>query len=83
VVNLTGFCKVSEEIVAKIEWARSKADWLDPFISKKDKYLDSFDKDEIIKPECSKKDTWSYPNYSDYHRPSEHSFWSNPWRNRH
>jgi hypothetical protein len=74
--------EVNEEIVAKIEWARAKADWLDPFISKKDKYLDSYDKDEMIKPECSKKDTWSYPNYSDYQRTPEYSFWSNPWRNR-
>ena len=47
--------EVTEEIATKIEWAKAKADWLDPFISKEDQYLDSYDKDEIIQPECPRK----------------------------
>ena len=38
-----------EEMLQKIEWAKEKADWLDPFISKSDKYLDDYDKDEITR----------------------------------
>ena len=75
--------EITEEIATKIEWAKAKADWLDPFVSKEDQYLDSYDKDEIIQPECSKKDTWNYPSYSDYQSTPKYSFWSNPWRNRH
>lgn len=72
--------EVTEEISTKIEWAKAKADWLDPFISKEDQYLDSYDKDELIQTECPKKDTWNYPSYSDYQSPPQYSFWSNPYR---
>jgi hypothetical protein len=75
--------EITEEIATKIEWAKAKADWLDPFISKEDQYLDSYDKDELIQTECPKKDTWNYPSYSDYQSTPKYSFWSNPWRNRH
>jgi hypothetical protein len=68
---------VNEEIATKIEWAKSKADWLDPFISKEDQYWDSYDKDEITQPECPKKNSWEYSNYTSTPKPS---FWSNPYR---
>lgn len=71
---------ITEEIATKIEWAKAKADWLDPFVSKEDPYLDSYDKDEMIQPECSKKDTWNYPSYADYQSTPKDSFWSNPYR---
>jgi hypothetical protein len=61
---------VNEEIATKIEWAKSKADWLDPFVSKEDQYLDSYDKDEIIQPECPKKNSWEYSNYTSTPKPS-------------
>jgi hypothetical protein len=67
---------VNEEIATKIEWAKSKADWLDPFISKEDQYLDSYDRDEITQPECPKKNSWEYSNYTSMPKPS---FWSNPY----
>jgi hypothetical protein len=73
---------LDEEAVAKLEWAKAKADWLDPFIGKKDQYLDAYDKNELIQPDCPKKDTWGYYNYSGYYSTPEDSFWSNPWRNR-
>jgi hypothetical protein len=44
-----------EEVLKKITWAKEKADWLDPFISKADEYLDHYDKDEITQPECPKQ----------------------------
>jgi len=74
--------EMNEEAAAKLEWARSKADWLDPFISNEDKYLYSYDKNELIQPECPKKDTWNHFGYSDYSSAPKFSFWSNPWRNR-
>lgn len=74
--------EMNEEIATKIEWAKAKADWLDPFVSKEDQYLDSYDKNELIQPDCPKKDTWNYPSYSDYQSTPKYSFWSNPWRTR-
>lgn len=77
------FLKASGEIddkaAAKIEWARSKADWLDPFICKDDKYLDFYNKNELIQPECPRKDSWNQFGYSDYHSAPENNFWTNQW----
>ena len=70
--------ELTDEITEKINWAREKADWLDPFISRKDKYLDFYKKDEIIQPECPKKDIWDYSDY--YSVSPDDSFWSNPFR---
>jgi len=47
-----------EEILKKIAWAKEKADWLDPFISKSDEYLDHYNKDEITQPKNSKQQTY-------------------------
>ena len=69
---------MDEESATKIAWAKGKADWLDPFISKEDKYLDPFDKNELTQPECPKKDTWNWSDYSDYQSVPKYSFWSNP-----
>ncbi|MGD0582289.1 MAG: hypothetical protein ABR974_05010 [Bacteroidales bacterium] len=74
--------EMDEVSASKIEWAKSKADWLDPFISRSDKYLDPCDKSELIQPECPKKDSWGYSSYSEYYSAPKYSFWSNPWRNR-
>ena len=68
---------VTEEIAKKIEWAKEKADWLDPFISKINQYIDYYDKDEITQPEFPQKNTLGYSNYIS---PSKHSFWSNLFR---
>jgi len=74
-VNKSG--EMNEEIAAKIEWAKDKADWIDPFISKKDQYMDHYNKDEIIQPECPKKNSWDNPCYSS---SIGNTFWSNPSR---
>jgi len=74
-VNQSG--EMDEEIAGEIQWAKEKADWLDPFISKKDKYMDHYDKDEIIQPACPKRNTWDYTSYTS---SSGYSFWSNPFR---
>lgn len=66
-----------EEMLQKIEWAKEKADWLDPFISKSDKYLDHYDKDEIIRPDCPKQNSWSHQSY--YEKSSGYNFWAQPW----
>lgn len=79
---LTSNGGIDEESASKIEWAKSKADWLDPFISRKDRHLDAFDKNELIQPECPKKDSWNWSSYSYYDTVQKDSFWSNPWRNR-
>lgn len=73
-VNQSG--EINEEAAAKIQWAKEKADWLDPFISKKDQLLDYYNKDEIIQSECPKNNTWENQSYSG---SSVHSFWSSPY----
>lgn len=69
--------EMNEEIASQIQWAKDKADWLDPFISKEDKYMDYYKKDEIIQPECPKRNTWEYTSYTS---SSGYSFWSSPTR---
>ena len=67
----------NEEASAKIEWAKEKADWLDPFISKEDKYLDHYEKDKIIQPECPKQHSWQDTSY--YSESESYNFWAKPW----
>ena len=71
--------EMNEEIAAKIKWAIDKADWLDPFISKKDQFMDCYNKDVIIQPECPKQNSWDSSGYSG---SSGHSFWSKPFYRR-
>jgi len=75
--------EINDEISERLKWAKEKADWLDPFVSKADKYLDEYKKDELIQPECPKSNSWNYHDYSSsYYTSSDYSFWSNPFRNR-
>lgn len=68
-----------EETLKKIAWAKEKADWLDPFISKEDEYLDYYDKDEITQPKYSKQQTLQ--GYQSHQEPSgsRYNFWEKPW----
>ena len=68
--------EISAEIAQKIQWAREKADWLDPFIDNDDLYMDYYDKDEIIRPKCPKENTWDNQSYSS---SSGYSFWASPY----
>ena len=68
---------VDEEVLEKLQWAKEKADWLDPFISKEDLYLDEYEKDEIIQPKCPKQQLWNESNY--YENSGGRSFWQKPW----
>ena len=61
--------KTDDELLAKIQWAREKADWLDPFIAKKDNYLNSYDMDRILQAAVPER---SYRN-------SGYSFWTKPY----
>ena len=68
-----------EEVLKKIAWAKEKADWLDPFISKEDEYLDHYDKDTITQPECPKQQTsWGYQSRQEVSK-SGYNFWEKPW----
>lgn len=71
--------EMNEEISNKLQWAKEKADWLDPFISKEDQYLDEYDKNDILQPESPKYNSWRYEDsHSSYYN---YSFWSKPyWR---
>lgn len=63
-----------EEILAELAWAKDKADWLDPLISKPDEYLDHYNKDTITQS----KNSYS----SSYNPPSQHAEynpWAKPW----
>ena len=66
-----------EKVLRKIEWAKDKADWLDPFISKEDIYLDKFKIDEIIQPKCSTQHYRNEPIQSENF--TVRSFWQKPW----
>ncbi len=68
--------EMSEEIEVKIRWAKDKADWLDPFISKKDQFLSYKDIDALIQPECPKNNSWGYQSYT---QSNSNSFWSRPY----
>jgi hypothetical protein len=68
--------EISVEISQKIQWAREKADWLDPFISRDDLLMDYYNKDEIIRPKCPKENTWDSQSYSG---SSGYSFWASPY----
>jgi len=70
--------EMNEEIFERLKWAKDKADWIDPFISKHDKYLDKYNKDEIIQPNNEKNDPWRNEDYSSHN----YSFWSNPFRHK-
>lgn len=61
--------ETDDELLAKIQWAREKADWLDPFIAKKDNYLNSYDMDRILQAAVPER---SYRN-------SGYSFWTKPY----
>ena len=63
-----------EEILAELSWAKDKADWLDPFISKPDEYLDHYNKDTITEPPSSYSSSYSPPQ-----RHSEYNPWAKPW----
>ena len=69
--------EMNEEIAAKIKWAREKADWLDPFINKEDLYMDHYNKDEIIQPECPKQNMWDNPGYRS---STGDTFWSRKYK---
>lgn len=68
-----------EDALKKIAWAKEKADWLDPFISKADDYLDYFDKDAITQPESSKQQTSCEHQNRQELSGSEYNFWKKPW----
>ena len=65
-----------EEVLKKLEWAKDKADWIDPFISKEDVYLDRYEKDEVIQSKCSKSHSYERSYYGS---SNERSFWQKPW----
>jgi hypothetical protein len=61
------------KILGKLQWARDKADWLDPFISKEDQYLSDNDKDKAIQSDYMTQQM-SYDGDS-----FTRDFWSKPW----
>ena len=67
---------MNEEISEKVRWAKEKADWLDPFISKKDQFLNNKDIEALIQPECPKVNSWGYQSYT---QPVSNNFWSSPY----
>ncbi len=71
--------EMDEDISNKLQWAKEKADWLDPFISKEDKYLDKYDKNDILQRESPEYHSWRYEDsHSTYYN---YSFWAKPyWR---
>lgn len=67
---------MDDEVVKKLEWARKKADWLDPFIDVDDEYLNDDDKDQRIEP----VKTESNVRQSSTTEIERYSFWTRPYR---
>lgn len=60
----------------KLQWARDKADWIDPFISKEDQYMDHYDKDKVIQSDQSPHQMYGSSSNRD---GSIYNFWVKPW----
>lgn len=67
---------LDDEVVKKLEWARKKADWLDPFIDVEDEYLNENDKDERMEP----VKTESNARHSSTTETERYNFWTRPYR---
>ncbi len=67
---------MNEEVVKKLDWARKKADWLDPFIDVEDEYLNEDDKDQKVAP----VKTESNVRHSSTNEAEKYSFWTRPYR---
>ncbi|WP_029902406.1 hypothetical protein [Prevotella sp. 10(H)] len=67
---------MDDEVTQKLEWARKKADWLDPFIDVEDEYLNEDDKDQRIEP----VKTESTVRRSSTTETETYSFWTRPYR---
>ncbi|HPI31164.1 MAG TPA: hypothetical protein PLC90_10115 [Bacteroidales bacterium] len=52
----------TEAVKTEVKWARSKADWYDPFISKVDEFLTDKDKDNLFSEKEKEKEhnSWGY-----------------------
>ncbi|WP_108823545.1 hypothetical protein [Dysgonomonas sp. Marseille-P4361] len=68
---------MDDEVEKKLEWARKKADWLDPFIDIEDEYLNEDDKDWEIELKKTESTTRS-PSTSLEGNTS--NFWTRPYR---
>jgi len=71
-----------EEMTNHLQWAREKADWLDPFISSDDELLRSFNKDNLFQPDCPKdhsRSSSSYQNSNNSTHSTGYNFWATPW----
>lgn len=67
---------INDEVVKKLEWARKKADWLDPFIDVEDEYLNEDDKDQRIEPLKIESNV----RHSSTTEAKKYSFWTRPYR---
>lgn len=67
---------MDDDVAKKLEWARKKADWLDPFIDLEDEYLNEDDKaprSEPVKDESSTR-------HSSTTESERYNFWTRPYR---
>lgn len=67
---------MEDEVVKKLDWARKKADWLDPFIDVEDEYLNEDDKDQRVEP----VKTESTVRHSSSTETERYNFWTRPYR---
>jgi len=67
---------MNEEVIQKLDWARKKADWLDPFIDVEDEYLNEDDKDQKVEP----VKTESTVRHSSSSETEKYNFWTRPYR---
>lgn len=70
---------LDDEAEKKLDWARNKADWLDPFKDVDDKYLDEYNKDKILEP-IIKTESESNIRHSSTTETERYNFWTRPYR---
>nr|WP_297169278.1 hypothetical protein [uncultured Dysgonomonas sp.] len=68
---------MNEEVIEKLDWARKKADWLDPFIDVEDEYLNEDDKDQKVEPVKTESNARHSSSTIEAER---YNFWTRPYR---
>ena len=75
-----------EELQAKLQWMRDKADFIDPFIQREDELLSPDDIDRLLSPDIIKTDKVIHDtSYGfGYRRDTTNSYWQikNMWKRR-
>ena len=73
-----------EDLQAKLQWMRDKADFIDPFIQREDEWLQPKDIGRLLSPEITKTTETRRPSSYSYGNETTYSYWQikNMWWRR-